>query len=61
MNQLKRDIIAGHQSAIDTYTKCINDLMPMPRNELKDTLINQWLKEIKILNQELKEIKTHDC
>lgn len=60
MNQLKRDIIAGYQLLIDTYTRCINDLMPMPRNELKDALINQWLREIKVLSQELKEIKKHD-
>jgi hypothetical protein len=62
-NQLKRDIIAGHTAsaghtaAIETYTKCISDLMPLQQIELVDTLISQYLGIITILSKELKEIK----
>jgi len=55
--QIKLDAIAGHESAIATYSQVIGDLMPMQRNGLIDTLINQYLETIKVLRQELMEMK----
>ena len=55
--QIKLDAIAGHESAIATYTQVIGDLMPMQRNGLIETLINQYLETIEILRQELLEMK----
>ncbi len=55
--QIKADAIAGHVAAIDVYTQVIGDLMPMQSNQLKDALINQYLETIKVLRQELIEMK----
>jgi hypothetical protein len=58
MTPLQREIIAGHEAAIDTYTKVVADLMSQTRNPLINDLINQYLETLKILREELKEIKT---
>lgn len=55
--QIRLDAIAWHESAIATYSQVIGDLMPMQRNELIDALINQYLETIKVLKQELLEMK----
>ncbi len=56
--QVNREAIAGHNAAIDTLVKVIRDFMPMNGlDELVDTLINQYVEEIKVLRKELQEMK----
>ena len=60
LDQIKQDAIAGHKSAIYIYTEVINDLIPLLEcNPLVNTLVNQYLEEIKNLSEELKEMKSN--
>lgn len=62
MTPLQRDIIAGHETAIDLYIDAIAVLITTHGGDpLTDTLINQYVAIVRVLIQEWKGMKNEVC
>ena len=51
---INNEAIAGHNAAIDTLTKVIDDFMPLTStSKLANDLVNQYVEDVPVLRKEL--------